>query len=135
MTKEERSEYNKQYRAANREVILEVKRAYRTANRDKLAARQREYVAENIDSISENRKTPKARFVDHRINANRRGVEFLLTFEEWWAIWEPHWEGRGRGAGDLCMCRTNDEGPYAVGNVRIDTNTNNVKEARALQKI
>lgn len=62
----------------------------------------------------------KRKYTDHKCRAERRGIEFLLTFAEWWAIWEPHYDQRGRNKGQFCMCRTLDSGPYAVGNVRID---------------
>ena len=59
---------------------------------------------------------------------NRDGVEMRMSFLEWWAIWEPHYKDRGRGAGKLVMCRDKDEGHYEVGNVRIDYGSENVKE-------
>lgn len=69
------------------------------------------------------------RFVQHRHNAEVRGVEWRLTFEEWWGIWERsgRWEKRGCRFGCYCMCRLNDEGPYAVDNVFIDLATKNVQ--------
>jgi hypothetical protein len=77
-------------------------------------------------------KTPERRFQAHKNSAKDRGIEFLLTFEEWWALWEPHWERRGRGSQQMCMCRTADKGGYQVGNVRIATNRENQQE-RALE--
>lgn len=62
----------------------------------------------------------KRKYKNHKRLAERRGIEFLLTFNEWWAIWEPNYNQRGRNKGQMCMCRTLDSGPYAVGNVRID---------------
>jgi hypothetical protein len=72
--------------------------------------------------------TPRGRYVMHRENAARRGVPFLLTFDEWWRIWEPHWLRRGCGRGDLVMARHGDSGPYAVGNVEIITQAQNIKD-------
>jgi hypothetical protein len=74
---------------------------------------------------SEYRKTPKGRYDNQRTASKHRGVEFLLTFEEWWDIWEDHYDQRGRKSHELCMCRYNDEGAYEVGNVYIDTNRHN----------
>jgi hypothetical protein len=76
--------------------------------------------------------TPRARFAQHKAGAKKRGIEFLLTFEQWWGLWEPHWEKRGLRALDMCMCRKADKGPYEVGNVRIATVKENQQE-RALE--
>src|SRR5678815_767042 len=69
---------------------------------------------------------------DQRYAAERRGIEFLLTFEEWWLIWKQSrkYPQRGCGPGQYVMSRINDVGPYAVGNVLIKTNGNNTREAR-----
>lgn len=56
----------------------------------------------------------------HRRSAEKRGVGFKLSFEEWWSYWEPHYHLRGTKKGCKCMCRTLDKGDYEVGNVRID---------------
>jgi hypothetical protein len=74
------------------------------------------------------RLTPKGRYNAQKQTAKWRGVEFNMTFDEWWSVWEPHWDRREQE--DLCMCRTGDKGAYEVGNVRIDTRVNNVKEQR-----
>lgn len=76
------------------------------------------------------RAKPRGKYVDHRHHARHRGIDFLLTFEEWWKLWEPFWDKRESTR--YVMCRTGDTGPYAVGNVRIDTHRNNVLEARGL---
>ena len=70
----------------------------------------------DIDPLQKQR----AKYRDHKRRAETRGIEFLLTFEEWWAMWEPHYSKMGRGKGKMCMCRNLDKGPYSVGNVRID---------------
>jgi len=78
----------------------------------------------------EKRKTPKYKYNAHKRGAMLRGIDFKLTFEEWWSLWEPHWTENQQGI--VCMCRNNDEGAYEIGNVRIDTWTNNIREARNL---
>jgi hypothetical protein len=55
----------------------------------------------------------------HKGRAKRRGIPFLLTYEEWFNIWENSGKIRGTGSDDYCMARHNDIGPYAVGNVSI----------------
>jgi len=72
--------------------------------------------------------SPRHRYNQHKASAKQRGIEFTLTFDEWWTLWEPHWERRGRRSQDMCMCRKGDKGPYAVGNVRIATVKENQQE-------
>lgn len=66
-------------------------------------------------------------YAEQKRGAKQRGIEFKLTFEEWWEIWKPHWANRGRNVGNFVMCRTMDSGAYEVGNVRIDTVKGNAK--------
>lgn len=74
--------------------------------------------------------TPRRAFWDQRSNARHRGIEWVLSFEEWWDIWceSGRWERRGRSG--YVMCRTGDTGPYAVGNVYIDHTSNNCRDGR-----
>lgn len=67
-------------------------------------------------------------YTQHKSNAKTRGIEMLLTFEEWKAIWinSGKWEKRGKGSDKYCMCRVGDKGHYSLGNVFIDLNKNNV---------
>ena len=62
-------------------------------------------------------------------NAKTRGIDFLLTFEQWLAIWNESGKllERGRGANKFCMCRVNDSGAYEIGNVFIGTGRENVR--------
>jgi hypothetical protein len=83
-----------------------------------------------MEKQRQRRATVYGRYKLHKESAAQRGIPFVLTFEQWWGLWEPHWKGRAVGA--LCMCRTNDEGAYELGNVRIDTWANNIREARGL---
>lgn len=83
---------------------------------------------ERAEWVKRGFKDPHKAFANHVYGAASRGIPFEMTFEEWWGIWEPHYEQRGRGGEKLVMCRTGDKGPYAVGNVRIDTGKANVQE-------
>lgn len=76
--------------------------------------------------------TPLMCYQRHKSTAKARGIEFDLTFDEWWAIWEPHFDRRGRASDALQMCRTADAGGYTVGNVRIDTCAANQAERAQL---
>jgi len=62
-------------------------------------------------------------------NAKTRGINFLLTFEQWLFIWTQSGklDQRGRGADKFCMCRNGDVGDYKIGNVFIGTGRENVK--------
>lgn len=71
---------------------------------------------------------PLARFHANRIQAGKRGIEWKLSFDDWWTIWEPHYHLRGHGHGKMNLCRSGDQGAYEVGNVRIDTFQANMKE-------
>lgn len=65
-------------------------------------------------------------YVVHRNGAKARGIEFKLSFDDWWDIWAPHW---GRKKAELLqMCRTRDQGAYELGNVRIDTPEGNARD-------
>lgn len=83
-----------------------------------------------LDRDKRYRSSPKGQFTKHRQNAYNRGVEFLLTFDEWWKVWQEsgHWKKRGNRKGRFCMCRRGDEGPYAKGNVYIGTWSANTAE-------
>lgn len=78
----------------------------------------------------------KKRFRQHKFNAMYRNVEFNLTFEQWYQIWQDsgHWENRGRGIGKYCMSRIADSGPYELGNVYINLNQNNASDGNLGKK-
>lgn len=69
-------------------------------------------------------------YAQQKKNSGERGIEFLLTFPQWWAVWQKSgkWSQRGRGQGYV-MARTGDVGPYAVGNVYICTQSQNSKDS------
>ncbi len=81
-------------------------------------------------SSAKKRATNEGKFDMQAENARRRGIEFLLTYEQWLDIWESSGKlnERGRGAGKYCMCRTGDEGAYEIGNVFIGLNTQNLSD-------
>jgi hypothetical protein len=73
-------------------------------------------------------RTPLGAFRRQKANAATRGISWRLTFLQWWDIWQRsgHWDDRGRGHA-YAMCRYGDKGPYAVNNVYIATNAQNIK--------
>lgn len=79
--------------------------------------------------------TPTGGWCSQRSNSRKRGIPFELSLWQWWTIWQSSgkWEERGRGQGYV-MCRIGDEGPYAVGNVYIDTAVHNCSSAPRKRK-
>lgn len=69
-------------------------------------------------------------YTQHKSNAKGRGIEFLLTFEQWrdWWIATGKWDLRGRGRGKYCMRRHGDIGPYSIDNIFCGTNEDNVRD-------
>jgi hypothetical protein len=61
----------------------------------------------------------KRKYDVHRTNARMRGIEFKLTFEEWFCWWMDtgHYSERGNKRGQYVMARKGDQGPYALGNI------------------
>ena len=47
-----------------------------------------------------------------KAQANFRGEEFSLTFEDYYKLWKDHWPERGRKADNYCMTRRDWEGPW-----------------------
>jgi hypothetical protein len=66
-----------------------------------------------------------------RIDCQGNPIEFNLTFDQWFKIWQDsgHWEQRGIRKGQYCMSRYNDIGNYEVGNVFIQPVQQNTKDA------
>lgn len=108
-------ERTKAWRAANPDKVREHRTTAYIRNKAKERGQQQLYD-----------QTPKGKYVSHKKNARVKGIPFLLSFEEWWTLWHKHWEDRGQGK--LVMCREGDSGAYEVGNVRIDSQSNNAKE-------
>jgi hypothetical protein len=73
---------------------------------------------------------PWYKFIQQIKGADRRGIEWKLTFEDWWEIWEPHYAERGNQKMQKVMCRHLDRGAYEKGNVRIDLACNNLHEKK-----
>ncbi|WJM80528.1 hypothetical protein [Pectobacterium brasiliense] len=76
---------------------------------------------------SKKSKSPLHAFLSQKRNAKNRGVEWRLSFWEWWSIWQESgkWESRGRGEGHFCMCRIGDAGAYDNKNVYIGSVVHN----------
>lgn len=75
---------------------------------------------------------PTKLYSKQKSSARHRGIEFILSFEEWYNIWlnSGYWHLRGKGKGTYVMSRIGDTGPYEIGNVFIQSNSDNVSEAK-----
>lgn len=82
------------------------------------SARRIEKNHAKIDGRKKTLSQYRADFCNQRSNAARRGIEWCLTFEEWYEWWGDDIDKRGSGHGSLQMQRTADSGPYALWNIR-----------------
>lgn len=71
------------------------------------------------------------KYNSQRHAAIRRGISWELTFEQWIEWWKStgKYAERGRKGHEYCMCRTGDEGPYALNNIYCATNNQNTSDA------
>jgi hypothetical protein len=81
-------------------------------------------------------KNPSTIYANSKSNAKSRGINFTLTFEEWYDVWQASgkWEERGKKKGQYVMSRKGDVGPYAIGNVFIQSMADNCREAHCGKK-
>lgn len=124
----------------NRERIRAYHSKWRQEHKSEIAKRRRaDYAADPVKHRAATQAWRKARpdksaYLRHKGHAKKRGVQFLMTFEEWWDIWQTsgRWEQRGHFRGQYVMARYGDAGPYVVGNVRICTCSENLAERNRL---
>ena len=57
------------------------------------------------------------KYTKQKYHAARRGIQFNLTYEEWIGFWGDDILNRGRGKGNLQMCRNLDQGSYQLDNI------------------
>lgn len=129
----DRQEYKRQWYLANRERIrAKAKAAYIP----KPKRSEEELQKSRIASWRKYNQTPFAKYTFQKKQANLRGIEWQLTFDEWYTFWQEsgHWEERGQQPQQYCMCRYQDIGPYSLDNIYIDTTSNNAKLVRYLNR-
>jgi hypothetical protein len=80
--------------------------------------------------------SPIRKFTEQRRNAHMRGVEWRITFAEWWGVWlaSGKYGKRGRGNG-YCMARFGDTGPYSVDNIEIISSSQNISDYQARKRV
>lgn len=68
-------------------------------------------------------RTPLSAFRSQRNNAKFRGIEWSLSFWQWWTLWQESgkWSERGLRRDGYVMSRFMDKGDYSLGNVYIGT--------------
>lgn len=119
---------------ARREAIVQ-KRAERLATmRPAYGCTEQEARALN-DGLLLADKTGKAWFFwQNQRNARSLGIEWQLTFPQWWQLWAEsgvwHLRGRGNGYG---LTRHKGQGPFAIGNVAIITQQQHMRELQAMR--
>ena len=65
-----------------------------------------------------------------RAQAIYRGEEYLLTFEDFHAIWGDLWSKRGRGINDYCLSRLDPEKAWDKTNTRVITRYEHLSKPR-----
>ena len=67
------------------------------------------------------RNSARYKYGEHRSNARKRNIPFLLSFDDWDTIWQlsGKWAQRGHRRGQYVMSRPGDKGSYEMGNVVI----------------
>jgi len=70
----------------------------------------------------------KQKYLDHKYNANKRGIDFHFTYEEWIQWWGDDILKRGHCKGNLVMSRYGDVGPYHPDNVFKNTQEQNISD-------
>jgi len=116
-----------QWAKDNKERNSITRRARYAANREKALAEVHKWREDNPELLA---------YTTHKHGAKARGVPFLLTFDEWCAIWRESgkFAQRGHRGDQYVMARFGDVGPYAVGNVRIITARENALEGWTPQR-
>lgn len=86
--------------------------------------------------IDQEIKQARRKWWDHRYNSKQRGIDFHLSFDEWWEIWQQsgHWSQRGCRKGQYVMSRYGDKGAYEVGNVFIQPALHNIRDSNCKPK-
>lgn len=121
-----------------RHSLTQKRRQERIEQRDKLCIEKHGYTYDEYKKITTAHSQPPAiAFRSQRNAAKNRGIEWNLSFREWWTIWEEsgQWENRGREYGNYCMARFGDTGPYEADNVEIVTVTQNIREVRLRESL
>lgn len=127
-SRERRRAAKRAYYVANREKEAASKRARYQLNKNQHNARRRALYA--ADPSKWKASNPRVAYAKQKHHAKTRGIPFLLTFDEWHAIWHESgkFAERGCSRGKYVMARLGDKGGYEVGNVCIITHGQNLSD-------
>jgi len=111
----------KAWHEANREEKKASSKAYREANPEKIKARRKAYHEANPEKIKAQKKayrlTPAGKFSEYKNNANRRGIPFLMEFQQFEGLWEKPCYYCGAEIKTIGLDRVDNYGPYHIDNV------------------
>jgi len=102
--------------------VANVKRIKRDASKDALYLRRKGCTFEQYKSVRSMPGKPTIAYAMQRKNMIQLGIEWRLSFWDWWQIWlqSGKWGQRGRGSG-YWMARIDKRGPFSISNVYIAT--------------
>ena len=58
-------------------------------------------------------------FHRQRAQAKYRGEVWNIDFEQWWGLWEPYWDLRGRRPSDYCIRQLDNDFGWEMHNLEI----------------
>jgi hypothetical protein len=93
--------------------------------------------AEPIPGKSMSLPQYRAKFNQQRTAARRSGIDWQITFEEWYEWWGDDIDRRGKGHGNVQMQRVLGTGPISLSNIRKgypNDNTNRCANIRSTVK-
>jgi len=105
---------------------LEEKRAYHSAYNKNLTVAQRQQKALRQKAWW---KTDYGQYKSHQRRAQRSGIPFEISFEDWLTVWKESGHYGERSPTGFVMCRKQDLGAYTKDNVYIATAAQNKKDA------
>ena len=71
----------------------------------------------------------KQKYRDQKRDARNRNIAFEISFDDWYQWWLLNGvDKQTQASTNLCMCRSNDVGPYNLNNIYLGTRSENTKE-------
>lgn len=126
--------YYKDYYANNKEQIVAKRQLWRESNVEKLKAKKKEYYATNKHLILASHKTPGGKIHMYRTHAKKRGLDFVLTTDDFNALLfsECHYCGKQEAYG--VDRKDNKIGYFSYNVVACCWDCNSMKGARDYQQ-
>ena len=59
------------------------------------------------------------KFARQKAQAKYRGESWNIDWDQWWGLWEPYWDLRGRTITDYCMRQIDPNGGWDMPNVEM----------------